>query len=591
MHLTPEQRAAVAEPGHVCLVSCPGSGKTRTIIAKLLHCIDTVQESTRRVACITHTNAAADEIDCRLRELCFGGEDLYYDVCTIHGFALQNILRPFHCLLPEFVSGFTVLTSNMDEYSTKANELIARFGLGNFAFEEFERIQRTPDGNPTHLEAIPEAVQRLWCRWLDQNAYVTLNEIVHHSGRLVSSYNHISSALASRFAWILVDEFQDSSAGQILILKQIHRFARTTFFCVGDPNQSIYGFAGASPELLVEFAEYIRANTAHRLTGNFRSSTNICSVSELLCASEPPMRAVGEHSDCPSEPSHHNVTTPLAGITQLFLPAVQAMNIPLGKVAILSSWWVSLFRIAGDLRALGIPSLGPGARPYKRSHMIGHLVEPVGAYLETGLSTMAVAVQRALFTLIADTTGHATFSIYNYKGRVAVCEILAEAALARTASDRAVDWVTNFADRAASVLRHGDYLTSHQAGLLRESAAQMVADIRSRPNGAQLTVAELGIFARPEHCLQLMTVHKAKGREFDAVAVIEMHDGNFPHFTIARLSDDNERASRYAESRRVVYVAATRAKRILMFFSDRSDSRNRPSPFLGEMELETEHHD
>lgn len=585
MHLTAEQRAAVAEPGHVCLVSCPGSGKTRTIVAKLLHCIDTVQGSTRRVACITHTNAAADEIDCRLRELCFGGEDLYYDVCTIHGFALQNILRPFHRLLPEFVSGFTVLTSNMDEYLVKANELISRFGLGNFAFEEFERIQRAPDGNPTQLEAIPETVQRLWCRWLDQNAYVTLNEIVHHSGRLVSSYAHIASALASRFAWILIDEFQDSSPGQILILKEIHQFERTTFFCVGDPNQSIYGFAGASPELLIEFAEHIQANTTHKLTGNFRSSAKICNVSELLCISEPSMRAVGEHSECPSDPSHHNVTTPLAGITQHFLPAVRAMNISLGKVAVLSSWWVSLYRLAGELRALGIPSLGPGARPYKRSHIVGHLVEPVGSYLETRQAAMAVAVQRALFTLVADLTGHATFSIYDYRGRVAVCEILAEAALARTASDKAVDWITSFADRAATILCQEAYLTAHQAALLRESAAQMVTDILSRQNGAQLTVAELGVFARPENCLQLMTVHKAKGREFDAVAVIEMHDGNFPHFSIEKLTDATERNSRYAESRRVVYVAATRAKRILMFFSDRRDNRNRPSPFLAEMKL------
>src|ERR1043166_5479150 len=101
MRLTDEQRAAIIEPGHVCLISCPGSGKTRAIVAKLLHCIASVRDTTRRIACITHTNAAADEVDARLRETCFGGEDLYYDVATIHGFALQKILRPFHHLLPE----------------------------------------------------------------------------------------------------------------------------------------------------------------------------------------------------------------------------------------------------------------------------------------------------------------------------------------------------------------------------------------------------------------------------------------------------------------------------------------------------------
>src|SRR5208283_1504712 len=299
MRLTDEQRAAIAEPGHVCLVSCPGSGKTRVIVAKLLRCIEFVRDTTRRIACITHTNAAADEIDTRLRETCFGNEDLYYEVATIHGFALQNILRPFHHLLLELQSGFTILVSDADAYSEKAKELIRQYDLGGFAYDEFERIQRGPDGNPSQVSTLPVDLQYEWCAWLDENAYVTLNEIVYHAGRLVSSYVHIASALASRFSWLLVDEFQDSSPGQILILKEIHKFGRTTFFCVGDPNQSIYGFAGASPELLIEFALHIHANTDHRLTGNFRSSTHICDHAERLCASDPPMRAVGEHADCP----------------------------------------------------------------------------------------------------------------------------------------------------------------------------------------------------------------------------------------------------------------------------------------------------
>ena len=251
MRLTDEQRAAVLEHGHVCLVSCPGSGKTRVIIAKLLHCIDTVRDSTRRIACITHTNAAADEIDCRLRENSFSEDELYYEISTIHGFALQNILRPFHHLLLEFRAGFTILTSDMEEYSLKARELMTRYQLQGFAFEEFERIQRGPDGGPSQAVTLPADLQLEWFEWLDQNAYVTLNEMVYHSGRLVITYPHIASALASRFEWILVDEFQDSSPGQIVILKEIYRFGRTTFFCVGDPNQSIYRFAGASPELLV----------------------------------------------------------------------------------------------------------------------------------------------------------------------------------------------------------------------------------------------------------------------------------------------------------------------------------------------------
>src|SRR6185437_12677985 len=170
--------------------------------------------------------------------------------------------------------------------------------------------------------------------------------------------------------WMLIDEFQDSSPGQILLLKEIHRHSRTTFFCVGDPNQSIYRFAGASPELLTDFADHVQANKDHRLTGNFRSSTNIVNLAERLCASVPPMEAVGDYADFPHVPTHHVAGTPAEGVFTHFLPAVRELDLHLGEVAILAPWWVSLFHLARELRKQGIPAVGPGARPYKRSHLL-----------------------------------------------------------------------------------------------------------------------------------------------------------------------------------------------------------------------------
>jgi DNA helicase-2/ATP-dependent DNA helicase PcrA len=585
MLLTDEQRNAIAEPGHVCLVSCPGSGKTRVIVAKLLYCLESVKDSTRRVACITHTNAAADEIDSRLRELCFGDEDSYYEVSTIHGFALQNVLRPFHELLPEFRHDFKIITSESEVYSEKAKELIRRYHVGVFALDEVERIERRPDGTPSPLLSLPTDLQREWCSWLDENGYVTLSEIVYHSGRLVSSYAHIASALASRFAWILVDEFQDSSPGQILILKEIHKFARTTFFCVGDPNQSIYRFAGASPELLIEFSDHVHAYRGHRLTGNFRSSERICVHAERLCASDPRMHAVGEDADCQISPVHRTVASPIAGIFDHFLPAVRELNIPLGEVAILAPWWLALFHLARELRRQNIPAVGPGARPYKRSHLVAHLIEPIGAYLESPEAAIAIAVQRSLFFLIANLTGYAFHSIFEYRGRVVVCKLLAEAAAARQVSGYAIAWVTDAAARFSKVLVEAELLPPDAGAELKRSAAEMVADIQGREGGNMLTVEDLGIFARPRNCVHLLTVHKAKGREFEAVAVIDAHDGRIPHFSVSKLTDRAEREAQYHESRRVVYVATTRAKRLLMFFSDTTDYRNRPTPFLAEMGL------
>jgi DNA helicase-2/ATP-dependent DNA helicase PcrA len=113
----------------------------------------------------------------------------------------------------------------------------------------------------------------------------------------------------------------------------------------------------------------------------------------------------------------------------------------------------------------------------------------------------------------------------------------------------------------------------------------MIVDIRERPHGNALTVSDLGIFGRPKECIQLLTVHKAKGREFEAVAVIDAHDGRFPHFNVRNIEDGVERQAQYDEARRVMYVAGTRAKRVLMFFTDKTHPNNRPSPFLHDINL------
>jgi len=93
-------------------------------------------------------------------------------------------------------------------------------------------------------------------------------------------------------------------------------------------------------------------------------------------------------------------SNPAEGIFDHFLPAVRELGVPLGEVAIMASWWVSLFSLARELRRQNIPAIGPGARPYKRSHLIAQFVESIGAYLESPESEIAIAVQRSLLFLL-----------------------------------------------------------------------------------------------------------------------------------------------------------------------------------------------
>lgn len=100
--LNPQQRAAVGHDGNLRLTSCPGSGKTRVIVAKVVDLLNDVAATPRRIGCITHTNAAVHEIEDRLRERTQTREERSFDIATIHSFCLANVLLPFRHLLSEF---------------------------------------------------------------------------------------------------------------------------------------------------------------------------------------------------------------------------------------------------------------------------------------------------------------------------------------------------------------------------------------------------------------------------------------------------------------------------------------------------------
>jgi hypothetical protein len=143
---------------------------------------------------------------------------------------------------------------------------------------------------------------------------------------------------------------------------------------------------------------------------------------------------------------------------------------------------------------------------------------------------LAIDVQRSLFVLITNLTDHTPYAVFDFRGHVTVCKLLAEASAARDTSACAIEWIADAAQRFCRVLIDAEMLSPKGAVALQESATQMVADILSRDGGDRLTIKDLGNFARPKDCIQLLTMHKAKRRESEAVAVIEANQRPFPTF-------------------------------------------------------------
>lgn len=578
MMLTDEQRTAVREPGNVMVVACPGSGKTRTLIAKLLRCVEDVRNTPRRVACITYTNAAVNEIEERLRQSGTVGGEVYCDVSTIHSFCVSNVLRHFHWYIPEYRNGFMIVAPDSDEYSELVGQVFATHGLERRLKDQFKLLNRRVDGEPVISDpAIPrKAVRDFWSRLADR-AQVDFPNIVYQSYRILADNPHVARGLASRYRWILVDEFQDTSDLQIEILRKIGSVGVSEFFLVGDPSQSVFGFAGARPDLMRVFADEIGARTDLPLSGNFRCSRGIVTSAERLLPRQPPMSAVGPHAGRSDRPTRLHSESAFAALRENYLPTIQAEGIPYGSTAILAPWWTKLLPLAKLLRVQGIPIVGPGARPYRGRRLLAPLVEQAGAYAESKDPRYVRTTERALFFLVEEVGAGPGTKVFTYDGRRTACKLLRRAEAARKETDSGVEWLRAVAQDFAAIIFNAELMPEGARQLLIQSAADMENDMSK--NGVdleELRVADLGIYANPDANMKLMTLHSAKGREFDAVAIVDVHEGRVPHYTAASESE-------IAEGRRVLYVGVTRAKKVLVLVTDREHWRNQPSRFLREM--------
>ncbi len=581
MMLTAEQKNAVRCDENLMLTACPGSGKTRVIISKLSRAINGVRDTPRAVACITYTNAAVYEIEARLRQHIQPGDDAYYDICTIHSFCLNHIFRPFCYLIKGYKNGFKVLTPDCVEFEQHVTAICAQHGKYGLTFkdlEDFTQLRVSLDGKPVgsaiERGSLTSAIASAYWKRIREAGFIDFANIVYYSLFLLRKRPEILSCISSKFAWILVDEFQDTTDLQVEILSLIAEAKRTRFLLVGDPYQSIFQFAGARPDLADEFAKRISARTDLNLSGNFRSSPSIIAHAERLFPRLPPMEALGSAKNFTEVPDWQHGASAFEVVTDYFLPELERLEIPIGKAAILAPTWYSLFPLGRRLREYGVNIVGPGARPYRRSRQFASLAEQVCGYLIDPHPDVIGAIERTLFNTLLDVTGRAYFDVFSYRGRVIVFRLLDHAQQLHNVHMGAIGWLEAAAKAFSQVLVDEEYLDRDEQDLFTMSVEEMKADMRrNNVNLANLTIADLGIYAYPNAALKLATLHSAKGREYQAVAMIDLHEGRIPFYQA-------QSAGEIEEAKRLFYVGVTRAKRFLLYVTDDSNRRNEPSRFL-----------
>ena len=357
--LTDEQQQFVDYSGEAFVEACPGAGKTLAIVGRISRISQTLLPR-RGIAMLLFTNTAVDE---------------FKERCTAQG--LDKVLRypNFVGTFDVFVSHFIVLSAGIPGVSAKPIIVDSWASLGievrlkgekafsgeGVSLDSFNAKECTIDphaighaGLRAHIKdykgdyekAAASYRQNLWCKGFlsSADARIIALENLAKEGWAAG----LGSALAARFQEVIVDEAQDCNPLDLNLLEWLReQGVPVTIVC--DPDQAIYGFRHGNPADLRCFASKYKADSRFRFTGNFRSSSPICSLAATLRTRIQPDVAKGENSaiTIPVHVITYTGRTVPAGVGQTFTGLLESVGIKRDQAFILGHKRRSAMQTAG----------------------------------------------------------------------------------------------------------------------------------------------------------------------------------------------------------------------------------------------------
>lgn len=278
---TDEQRAIVEHAGPGFISACPGSGKTRVMVERARHLLCGPRPA-RGVAFLSFTNAAVSELELRLREDGLLPSPAFpHFIGTFDSFLWQFLIAPFG--VPGF-NGPAHLIPDKDDMTVTpyngARELpLGCFDrvTGNVIPEVAQRLGFDPAAKAALTKAYETTARKRRAQYLEKG------ELDFDDVRILASQRlrdaelapRLAGALSGRFGELIVDEAQDCNPADLDIIKWL-RDAGIVVKIISDPHQSIYAFRGGVTEQLIAFGETFQEQDRLTMSGNFRSSDHIC---------------------------------------------------------------------------------------------------------------------------------------------------------------------------------------------------------------------------------------------------------------------------------------------------------------------------
>jgi ATP-dependent DNA helicase Rep len=634
--LNREQREAVLyNDGPLLVLAGAGSGKTRVITHKIAHLVQEKGVAARHIAAVTFTNKAAREMAERARGLLNEREGYGLKVSTFHTLGL-SILRREHTLLG-LRSGFSIYDSS--DCSLLLRELLQREGIEQESLSQplSAMISRWKNDQIKPERAISEAMdesEALAARlYADYNRHLRLYNAVDFDDLIllpVDLFGQHPDRLEqwqNRIRYLLVDEYQDTNATQYALLRQLIGL-RHGLTVVGDDDQSIYAWRGARPENLRHLRDDYPNLRLVKLEQNYRSTGNILRTANQLIANNPHLFEKRLWSQLgPGDPLRVLCCSDAEAETERVASEIQAHQF---RTRSRFSDYAVLFRsnhqarnLERTLRSQRIPyHLSGGSSFFERSE-----IKDLIAYLRLLVNPEDDGALLRIINTPRREIGATTIERLNelaQEQRLPVSRTLylpecSERLPARGATSvrQLAQWLDRLRQRQhiipASQLLQEMVDQMGYPGWIEESSANPGAAARRLESVEELIgwlakmeqsddqelhtlpgmvsrMTLLGILDRQEEdeeqdAVHLMTLHAAKGLEFDHVFLCGTEEQLLPHHASIE-------AGTIEEERRLAYVGITRARRTLTFTLARRRRRGgelvecEPSRFLTELPQE-----
>lgn len=628
--LNPEQlRAVETLDGPVLVLAGAGTGKTRVLTSRIAHILGSGRASPGQIMAVTFTNKAAREMKNRIGGMIGSAVEGMPWLGTFHAIGTR-ILR-YHAELAGLKSSFTILDTddqirllkqliqaeNIDEKRWPARQLASHI-------DRWKNRGLLPDKVPASdaVFANGRGIE-LYTAYQERMAVlnaVDFGDLLIKPIRLFQDNPDILADYHRRFKFILVDEYQDTNVAQYLWLRLLAQDVEggpANICCVGDDDQSIYGWRGAEVDNILRFERDFPGAAVIRLERNYRSTSPILATASHLIAHNEDRLGKTLFTDMAADPSEEKVTVASAWDSQEEARAVceeienlQTKKHPLDEMAILVRTSAQMREFEDRFFTLGLSyRVVGGPRFYERQEIRDALAYlRVIAQPEDGMAFERIVnvPKRGL----GDTTVRKINAISRDQGMspMAAARMLTETeelrAAARTSLRKLIDdfdrWRANLdtlphTELAEIVLDESGYTkmwqddTSPQAPGRLDNLKELVRSMEGFENLAgfleHISLVMDVESTESEDAVTLMTLHAAKGLEYDTVFLPGWEEGLFPS---KRSLDENGKAG-LEEERRLAYVGITRArKRAKLWFSSNRRihglwQSSIPSRFLDEL--------